>query len=50
MTLDLVLWLMLCSREELSFSNVYVSMLVGAKQLYMQKGFKKYQLETLKTV
>ena len=35
MTLDLDFWLMLCSREEFSFRNVYVSMLVGTKQLYM---------------
>ena len=54
--LDLDFWLMLCSREEVSFRNIYVwyrnksinvSMLVASKQLYMQKWFKKYQLETL---
>ena len=38
---------MLCSREEFSFRNVYVSMLVGTKQVYTQKWFKKYGLETL---
>ena len=38
---------MLCSQDEFSFSNVYVSMLVGAKQLYKQKWFKKFLSETL---
>ena len=37
---------MLCSREEFSFRNVYVSMLAGTKQLYTQKWFKKFRLET----
>ena len=46
MTLDLDLWLMLWSREEFSFRNVYASMLAGTNQLYMQKRFKKYRLET----
>ena len=36
MTLYLEVWLMLCSREEFSFRHVYVSMLVGTKQLYTQ--------------
>ena len=40
MTLDLDLWLMLCSREEFSFRNVHVSMLVGTKRLYTHKWFK----------
>ena len=31
---------MLCSREEFSFRNVYVSMLEGTKRLYMQKKFR----------
>ena len=46
MPLDLDFWLMLCSREEFSFRNIYVSMLVGTKQLHMQKWFKKFWLET----
>ena len=47
MTLDLDFWLMLCSRGEFSFRNVYVSMLVGTKQLYIHaKCFKKFRLET----
>ena len=41
MTFNMDVWLMLCSREDLSFGNVYVSMLVGAKQPYTQKWFKK---------
>ena len=47
MTLELNFWLMLCSQEDLSFRNIYVSMLVGIKQLHTQKWFKKYRLETL---
>ena len=46
MTLYLDFWLMLCSREEFSFRNVYVSILEGTKQLYRPKWFKKYQLES----
>ena len=46
MTLDLDFRLLFCSREECSFRNVYVSMLVGTKQLYAQKWFKKFLLET----
>ena len=34
MTSDLNFWLLLCSREEFYFRNVYFSMLVGTKQLY----------------
>ena len=34
MTLDLDVWLMLCSCEAFSFRNVYVSMLIGTKQLH----------------
>ena len=34
MMLDLDFRLVLCSREEFSFKNVYVSVLVGSKQLY----------------
>ena len=49
MSLDLDFWLVLGSREDLSFRNVYVSMLVGTKQPYTQmfKVIKKYLLETL---
>ena len=35
--LDLDFWLMLYSREEFSFRNVYVSMLVGIKKRYIRK-------------
>ena len=45
-TLDLDFGLMLCSREEFSFRNVYVSILVGTKQQCTQKWFKKFRLET----
>ena len=45
MTLDLDSLHMLCSREEFSFKNVYVSMLVGTKHLYTQKWFTKLRLE-----
>ena len=45
-TLDLDFWLMLCIREEFCFRNVYVSILVGTKQLYTHKWFKKFRLET----
>ena len=37
---------MLFSREDFSFRNVYSSMLVGTNQLYTQKWFKKFPLET----
>ena len=39
---------MLCSRVEFSFRTVYVSILVGTKQLhvYTQTWFKKFRLET----
>ena len=46
MTLVFDVLFMLCSREEFSFRNVYVSMLVGTKQLYTQKRFKKFRFET----
>ena len=46
MALDLDFRLMLWSREEFSFRNVYLSMLVNTDQLYTQKWFKKYWLET----
>ena len=45
MTLDMDIWLMLCRSEEFYFRNVYVSMLLGTKQLYTQKRFKKFRLE-----
>ena len=37
---------MLCSRVEFSFRTVYVSIVVGTKQLYTQTWFKKFRLET----
>ena len=36
MTLYLEFWLLLCSREKSSFRNVYVSMLVGTKQVIQE--------------
>ena len=39
-TLDVDLWLMICSREEDALKTVYVSMLVGAKQVCTIKGLK----------
>ena len=47
MALDLDIWPQLSSREEVSFRNVYVSMLEGTKQLNKHKWCKKHQLETL---
>ena len=46
LTLDLDFRLMLCSREEFSFRNFNVSMLVGTKQLYAQKWFKTLLFDT----
>ena len=46
MALDLDFGLMFCSREEFSFKNVYVNMLVGIKQLYTQKRLKQFRLKT----
>ena len=47
MTLDLEFGPMFCRRGELSLGNVYVSMLVGTKQLYTQKVLKTFRFKKI---
>ena len=47
MTLDFILWLVLCSREDVSFNMICLNVLKGNKQLYLLMWFKKFRLETL---
>ena len=46
MTLDFILRLVLCSREDVSFNMICLNVLKGNKQLYLLMWFKKYRLET----
>ena len=45
-TLDFIFWLVLCSREDVSFNNICLNVLEGIKQFYLLMWFKKTRLET----
>ena len=45
-TLDFILRLVLCSREDVSFNSIYLNVLEGIKQFYLLMWFKKTRLET----
>ena len=45
-TLDCIFWLVLCSREDVSFDIICRNVLEGIKQLYLLMWFKKKRLET----
>ena len=45
-TLDFIFWLVLCSREDVSFNIICLNMLEGIKQFNLLKWFKKTRLET----
>ena len=46
MTLDFIFWLVHCSSENASFSNICLNVLEGIKQFYLLMWFKKTRLET----
>ena len=47
MTLDFIIRLMHCSREDVSFNSICLNMLEDIKQFYLLLWFKKTRLETL---
>ena len=47
MTLDFICWFVLCSSEDVSFSNICLNVLEGLKKFYLLNGFKKTRLKTL---
>ena len=44
-TLDFILWFVLCSREDVSFNSICLNMLEGIKQFYFLMWFKKKRPE-----
>ena len=47
-TLDCIFWLVLCSREDVSFNLNCLNILEGIKQFYLLMWFKKKRLEAPK--
>ena len=45
-TLDFIFWLVLCSREDVSFNSICLNVLEGIKQFYLLMWFKRTRLET----
>ena len=46
MTLDFIFWLVLYSREDVSFNSICLNVLGDNKQFYLLMWFKKKRLET----
>ena len=46
MTLDFTFWLVLCSRENVSFSSICSNVLEGIERFYLLWWIKEIQLET----
>ena len=47
MTLDFIIWLVLSSREDVSFNSICLNVLEDIKQFYLLMWFKKNPLKTL---